>query len=166
MRTPAASKDRVVVLHAGGLNWATEKAVIESVLGRRPGVLFVEANPVAPTARVAYDPERTSVAELRRWVEECGLHCAGQSVPSHVCDPMIEPGGAGPRAGSESTTAHAAHPETSTAPVEPVASLHEMMGHGGNAGMSMDENGSRHAQSIPCSAAISSNGPICERPSG
>jgi hypothetical protein len=24
-------------------------------------------------------------------VEECGYHGAGQSVPSHICDPMAEP---------------------------------------------------------------------------
>jgi Cu2+-exporting ATPase len=121
MRTSTAS-DKRVFLHVGGSNRATEKAVIESVLGRRPGVLLVEANPVAQTATITYDPQRTSIAELRRWVEECGLHCAGQSVPSHVCDPMIEPGDAGPRASSESTTAHAGHADISTAPAESVAS--------------------------------------------
>src|SRR5919197_6155161 len=82
---------QTVVLHTGGLNWATEKAVVEKVLGRRPGVLEVEANPVGQTATVTFDAAQTSVADLRRWVEECGYHCAGQSVPSHVCDPMIEP---------------------------------------------------------------------------
>src|SRR5919108_244045 len=70
---------------------ASEKAMIEAVLGRRPGVERVEANPVAQTATVTYDPARTSVAELRRWIQECGLHCAGQSVPEHICDPLMEP---------------------------------------------------------------------------
>jgi len=46
---------------------------------------------VSQTATVTFDTAQTSVAELRRWVEECGYHCAGQSVPSHVCDPMAEP---------------------------------------------------------------------------
>ena len=27
-------------------------------------------------------------------MRDCGYHCAGQSVPHHVCDPMAEPGGA------------------------------------------------------------------------
>lgn len=62
----------------------SEKAVVERALSRRPGVLEVEANPVAQTANVTYDPGVTSVAELRRWVQECGLHCAGRSVPTHV----------------------------------------------------------------------------------
>src|SRR6266581_9713702 len=86
-----AGKVATTVLHVGGLGWASEKAVVEQVLGRRPGVGLVEANPVSQTATVTFDTARTSVAELRRWVEECGYHCAGQSVPSHVCDPMAEP---------------------------------------------------------------------------
>ena len=69
----------------------SQKAVVEAVLGRRPGVEQVEANPVAQTATVTYDPATTSLAELRRWVQECGLHCAGQSVPHHLCDPLLEP---------------------------------------------------------------------------
>ncbi len=86
-----SAKVATAVLHVGGLGWASEKAVVERVLGRRPGVRLVEANPVSQTATVTFDTARTSVAELRRWVEECGYHCAGQSVPSHVCDPMAEP---------------------------------------------------------------------------
>ncbi len=80
-----------VVLHTGGLNFSTEKAVLERLLSRRPGVLAVSANPVSQTTNVSFDPEKTSVAELRRCVVECGYHCAGQSVPAHVCDPMEEP---------------------------------------------------------------------------
>jgi Cu2+-exporting ATPase len=84
-------KVATVVLQVGGLNWASEKAVVERVLGRRPGVVLVEANPVAQTATVTFDTGQTSVAELRQWVTDCGFHCAGQSVPSHLCDPMAEP---------------------------------------------------------------------------
>jgi Cu2+-exporting ATPase len=110
------------VLHVGGLHYASEKAVVERVLGARPGVLAVEANPVAQTAAVEFDPEETSVEELRTWVEECGYHCAGRSVPGHVCDPLAQ--------------------------AEPLAPAHDHAavlradqadghGHGGHAGMSM-----------------------------
>ena len=110
------------VLHVGGVQYASEKAVVEAVLGRRPGVVAVDANPVAQTATVGFDPDVTSVEELRRWIEECGYHCAGRSVPGHVCDPL----------------AHA----------EPLAPAHDHAaveradhaqghGHGGHAGMSM-----------------------------
>ncbi|MFP5253532.1 MAG: heavy metal translocating P-type ATPase [Actinomycetes bacterium] len=110
-----------VVLEVTGLHWATSKNVAEAALGRRPGVLAVEANPVAQTATVTYDPAATSVADLTGWVRECGYHCAGQSVPHHVCDPMTEPG------------------ETDETPEHDHAGLspHDAMGHGGHGAMSM-----------------------------
>ena len=111
-----------IVLHVGGLRFATEKAVVERVLSRRPGVLAVSANPSAQTANVTFDPARTSVADLKHWVEECGYHCAGQSVPNHICEAMDEPRMPAAHAGDEA----------------PVLSAHEAMGHGGHAPMSMD----------------------------
>ena len=82
---------RTTVLQVGGLNRATSAAIVEQTLRRRPGVLAVEANAVSQTANVTYDPDRTDVAQLSGWVRDCGYHCAGQSVPEHVCDPMTEP---------------------------------------------------------------------------
>ena len=123
-----------IVLHTGGLNWATEKTVIEKMVGRRPGVESVDANPVSQTATVTFDTRRTSVAELRRWVEECGLHCAGQSVPTHVCDAMEEPG-VGALGDQGPTEDHATH---ARAEGPTLRSPHDAMGHGGQAGMSMD----------------------------
>lgn len=79
------------VVEVGGLNWASERSVIEAVLRRRPGVLAVDANPVAQTATVTYDPAVTNVVDLRDWVRDCGYHCRGQSVPAHICDPAVEP---------------------------------------------------------------------------
>ena len=88
--TTAAHAAETAVLEVSGVQWASEKAVVEAVLGRRPGVVAVEANPVAQTATVTYDPARTSVAELSGWIRDCGYHCRGQSVPRHVCDPLLE----------------------------------------------------------------------------
>jgi P-type Cu2+ transporter len=124
------------VLDVSGVQWASEKAVAETVLSRRPGVLAVDANPVAQTATVNYDPDRTSVAELAGWVRDCGYHCAGQSVPRHVCDPLVEPhrhDGHPPPAPVEAAPEHVGHP----APKAP--SPHEAMGHGGHGAMSMDD---------------------------
>jgi Cu2+-exporting ATPase len=117
--TPRREK---TVLHVGGLLFASEGSVVERALGRRPGVLAVEANPVAQTATVTFDPARTSVVELRRWVEDCGFHCAGGSVPGHVCDPMAEP-----------DAPHAAHDHAAIARADEAHGG----GHGGHAGMSM-----------------------------
>jgi Cu2+-exporting ATPase len=82
---------RTVVLEVSGVQWASSKAVVEATLGRQPGVTTVEANPVAQTANVSYDPEVTSQAHLREWIIDCGYHCAGQSVPQHICDPAHDP---------------------------------------------------------------------------
>jgi Cu2+-exporting ATPase len=127
MRTATPSKRETTVVHVGGLYRGSEKLVVEHALSRRPGVVAVEANPVAQTANVTFDPDRTSIAELQRWVEDCGFHCAGQSVPGHVCDPMEEP----PAAHGEAAPRHD-HASTDRADH---AHGH---GHGGHAGMSMD----------------------------
>ena len=95
------------VLEVSGVQWATSKGVAEAVLSRRPGVLDVEANPVAQTATVTYDPSRTSVVELAGWVRDCGFHCAGQSVPDHICDPLAEPAAAGNKHDHPQTMSHA-----------------------------------------------------------
>ncbi|MFN8087602.1 MAG: heavy metal translocating P-type ATPase [Mycobacterium sp.] len=118
------------VLDVQGLHWATSASVIESTLLRRPGVTAVEANALNNTATVTYDPATTSVAELAGWVRDCGFHCAGRSVPDHICEPMSEPPGAPPVPGGE----HAHHRPAGAAGHSP----QEMMGHGGHAGMSMD----------------------------
>jgi P-type Cu2+ transporter len=89
-----AAMPETVVLDVRGMLRASEKSVVDVVLGRRPGVLSVDTNPVAQAATVAFDPSQTSVQELRNWVRDCGYHCAGQSVPHHVCDPLLEPGAA------------------------------------------------------------------------
>ena len=107
-----------VVLDVRGVQWASEKARVEAILGRRPGVTSVEANPVAQSANVTFDPSQTSVQALRDWIRDCGYHCAGQSVPNHVCDPLAQPGAA------------------PAVPPEEHARVHD--GHDGHDDMSMD----------------------------
>ncbi|HLN78377.1 MAG TPA: heavy metal translocating P-type ATPase [Nocardioidaceae bacterium] len=119
------------VLQTRGLNWATSKNVVEAALSRRPGVLAVAANPVAQTATVTYDPSETNLAELRDWVRDCGLHCAGQSVPEHICDPMTDPYAPGDHEPPGAPERHEA------AAPGPESSRHEVMGHGGHGAMSM-----------------------------
>ncbi|SPL98742.1 Lead, cadmium, zinc and mercury transporting ATPase; Copper-translocating P-type ATPase [[Actinomadura] parvosata subsp. kistnae] len=92
-------------------------------------MIEVEVNPVGQAATVVFDPRVTSLAELRRWVEECGYHCAGQSVPSHICDPMTEPD----PPGGATAVREPSHAEHEAGP-----SPHEMIGHGGHGGMSME----------------------------
>ncbi|MFJ9943301.1 heavy metal translocating P-type ATPase [Streptomyces erythrochromogenes] len=121
------------VLDVRGMVRASQQSTVAAVLGRRPGVLDVEVNPVAQSATVVFDPRRTSLAELRAWVTECGYHCAGQSVPSHICDPMQEPDPPG-------FTAAPQRPQTTpvtTAGVRSPDEAKEHDGHGGHREMSM-----------------------------
>ena len=158
-----------VTLKVGGLMWASSDAVIDATLGRRPGVVAVHANAHAGTATVSFDPARTSVADLAGWIRDCGFHCAGASVPDHVCHPMAEPehpghpdmdhtGHAGPvgvdhpRPEVSEPTGHAGmdhtghgepqgveHGSHGAAPTA-AGTPQEVMGHGGHhAGMSMDD---------------------------
>ncbi|OJV76689.1 MAG: copper-translocating P-type ATPase [Cellulomonas sp. 73-92] len=132
---------RTVVLDVRDLHWATSQPVLERSLRRRPGVVDVSANAAAQTATVTYDAAATSVAELTRWVRDCGYHCAGRSVPEHVCDPMAEPTeamAAGPMpamAGGHAghAVAHDEHAAMAGAP-----GAHEAMGHGGHGGSMAD----------------------------
>ena len=137
------------VIEVSGVHWASSKAVTEAVLGRRPGVIAVDANPVSQTATVTYDPARTNIAALTGWVRDCGYHCAGQSVPDHVCDPLAEPAGQAHHNHGPSSTVD--HPDVPTDPArhdahgahggaEPQRSSQDAMGHGGHhGGMSMDD---------------------------
>ncbi|WP_370330183.1 heavy metal translocating P-type ATPase [Mycolicibacterium hippocampi] len=129
------------ILDVHGLNWASSTAVVEATLLRRPGVTSVEANAVNQTATVVYDPATTSVADLAGWIRDCGFHCAGRSVPDHVCDPMSEP---------HHHPSATLHEQPTSAPSPTAGEVHaheaapartpqEAMGHGGgHAGMSMD----------------------------
>jgi Cu2+-exporting ATPase len=139
-----SAQQQTVVLEVAGVHWASEKAVAEAVLGRRPGVRQVEANPVGQTATVTYDPAQTSVAELSGWVRDCGYHCAGQSVPWHVCDPAAEPHDHSASAAREDHRPSVA-PE---APHEHAAPRRAAAGRGGHAGMTAQDamgHGGHHA---------------------
>jgi P-type Cu2+ transporter len=155
--TMQPTKQVTVVLDVHPLLRGSEKAVVEAKLGRRPGVERVEANPVAQTATVTYETAKTSLADLRRWVQECGLHCAGQSVPEHICDPLLEPdppnGHGHHHAAAVDTQPPPAPPDHDhrdmaagtagrhaghAAPAEGAQrSPHEVVGHGGHGAMSM-----------------------------
>ena len=150
-----SDRTTTAILEMGGVNWASSAPVAECTLLSRPGVLTASVNAVAQTATVTFDEDATSVAELAAWVRACGYHCAGQSVPEHLCDPLLDPrshpstalpedhaghrmpttyGAHAARGASTGFGEHATHPSPGTATV----TSHEAMGHGGgHAGMSM-----------------------------
>lgn len=135
MVTSVAGAERTVVLELDGVQWATQKNVVETVLGRRPGVVGAEANPVAQTVTVRFDPARTTVDDLAGWVRDCRYHCRGESVPDHLC---ALPGPATDAKPGE----HAGHPAhegkaAAGAVTDRTGTPAEVMGHGGHGEMSM-----------------------------
>nr|WP_194425586.1 heavy metal translocating P-type ATPase [Microbacterium aquimaris] len=127
---------QTAVLEVGGMIRASSKNVPEAHLSRQPGVISVEANPVSQTANVTYDPAVTSVPRLRQEVLDCGYHCAGRSVPDHICDPLHDPTGHDQQVTDREYTEHAEHAthdgghEGRTAPTTPTPQ--DVMGHGGH----------------------------------
>ena len=153
------------VVEVRGLQWATSKAVVEHVLLQRPGVAAVDANPVAQTATVSFDPSVTSVQQISGWIRDCGYHCRGEAVPDHVCYPMEEtrrsPGTShdtAGKAGAVQPSGHvhpgAAHPMEHEHPTEPD---HQSM-HPGHA-PEMAEPHPGHAQPATDSQARHGPGP-------
>nr|MBA2560109.1 heavy metal translocating P-type ATPase [Propionibacteriales bacterium] len=132
---------RTVVLELDGLHWATQRHAVEAELGRRQGVLTVEANPSAQTATVTYDPGATSVEELAGWITDCGYHCRGESVPDHVCAPVAEaaPPGGGVAVKPREHGRHRSQDMGAMAGSgDRTGSPADVMGHGGHGEMSMD----------------------------
>lgn len=71
------------VLHVGNVHWGSEKAVVESILQRLPGVLRVEANPVAQTAT-----SRTTRAQHRSPIFGDGSRTPAITAPASPCPAM------------------------------------------------------------------------------
>jgi Cu2+-exporting ATPase len=134
MATHIASPELTVVLELDGLHWASEKNTVDAVLGRRPGVMRVVANPVAQTATVTYDPSSTSLKDLIGWVQDCGYHCRGESVPDHLC-PSSELSAMATGSAEQSGRAIRHRPRGTHA--ERMGSPADVMGHGGHGEMSM-----------------------------
>ena len=141
MSAPLNGATRNVVLELDGLHWATQKHAVEAELGRRPGVVVVEANPAAQTATVTYDPATTTIAELAGWIKECGYHCRGESVPDHVCAPVVRDPVADDAAAPVVQAGHQGHTGHDMGSMsgsgDRTGSPAEVMGHGGHGEMSM-----------------------------
>jgi Cu2+-exporting ATPase len=64
---------------------------VEKRLGRVDGIHHVAANYLNCTATVHFDELVISQAQIKALIDECGFHCAGQSLPKHVCAPDDPP---------------------------------------------------------------------------
>ncbi len=111
---------------------------IEKQLMRLAGVTGAVVNPVSCMATITYDPERTGPVEIMSTIEACGHHCAGESLPRHLCDaqpPTQRPETPPARAGT--MAAHLDHRPAHDAgrPAAPAAAREEGAGtsHGSRA---------------------------------
>lgn len=113
--TQSPSRRETVTIQVGGMQFASEKPKVESYLSELTGVNAVNVNPVSQTATVTFDPTVTNADELRERVVECGYHCAGESLPEHLCF----------------VAAPEAEPDEERSP-------HAVMGHGSHGEMTMN----------------------------
>ena len=78
---------REAILEALGMLRGSTGPALQSFLIRQRGVHHAAANPAGDTVTVHYDEALVTKAELRRYIEQCGLHCRGEVVPRHLCSP-------------------------------------------------------------------------------
>jgi Cu2+-exporting ATPase len=87
------------------------------------------------TAKVNYDESVTDLMAIKAKVRECGLHCAGEVVPRHVCLPEDPPAGAIAAPAVPLPHEHATYAPHAREPAQAEAIAHEI-GHG--AGMDLE----------------------------
>ena len=137
---PAPDGRTTVTIDVRPIWGGSETGGLEAALARRPGVGEVVVNPVAQTATITFDPRESSAEDLGRWGTEGGYHCAGRSVPAHVCDPALAPVGRDHSQPSEGSGPGIAPAPLHAGHAEPVKRTpDEVMGHGGHGDMSMAE---------------------------
>ncbi|MBT8072304.1 MAG: heavy metal translocating P-type ATPase, partial [Xanthomonadales bacterium] len=127
---------KTVNIEVGGLVSALSARGVEKQLSKLTGVKKVEVNYVAGSATVVYDETAIDLKAIKARVHECGYHCAGEQMPTHVCVPDDPP------AATVAPAYHAAHGEHEplqvhaehVVPGKADAMAHEM-GHGGSKDM-------------------------------
>ena len=99
---------RTITLEVRDLFSVLSAQGIEKQLMRLTGVTGASVNPASGTATITYDPARTAPAEIMSTIEACGHHCAGESLPRHLCGarPAMRSGTPAPGGGSNAPPAH------------------------------------------------------------
>ena len=128
---------RTSTIEVGELVSTLSAAGVERQLSTLPGVHHADVNYVAGSATVHYDESLTTLEAIRQRVTDCGYHCRGELVPTHVCDP------AGHEAAADVHTGHAAQADhgsrqghSGSSPNDKADMMHDMS-HA--AGMSMED---------------------------
>ena len=134
------------VFEASGLVRGSSGPALQAFLGRQAGIHHAEASYMSDTVTVGYDENLISDADIQHLIEECGLHCRGESLPRHVCatgpGAQAEPGQPAPGAlHDHAAHMHAEHADMSpdahaghmTAATPPMAGSAAAMPHAGHA---------------------------------
>ena len=121
-------------IEIGNLVSSLSAAGVERQLAALPGVHHVDVNYVAGSATVHYDEDRVTLKALRQTVADCGYHCGGEMVPTHVCRPEDNKSSGPAHTGHAGPAMHADH----TAPAKAA-------GRGGGLAKSMPQPASSHA---------------------
>jgi copper chaperone CopZ len=106
-------------LSISGLFTALDNLAIEKRISSLPGVHHAQVNPASTSASVMFDPTVVSESEVIRAIRDCGVHCSGEALPNHVCQPAAS--------AHHGTQAH--HAEDN-APETAGHDMHADMGHG------------------------------------
>jgi P-type Cu2+ transporter len=129
---------KTTVINLEGTESVLSPAGVEKQLCKHPGIHKVETNFMTGTATVYHD-ESMTLAEIKRYVAECGYGCSGECLPAHVCKPGDPPAAMARAAHTQhlikpaaKADAHAGH--EMAAPGEVEAMAHEM-GHGADGSM-------------------------------
>lgn len=125
------------IIEVGGILSPLSAYGVEKQLMRLPGVHRVEVNVASDTATVVYDESVIDLKRIKERVRECGHHCHGEMLPSHLCKPEDPEMEAAMPAPMEIHREHAAHPPAEKAAPAAAAEMAHEMGHG--AGMDLAE---------------------------
>ena len=126
-----------------GLFGALDHLAIAKKLQWFPGVSSVEVNAASTTASVTYNESTTTPKHIMHAIKECGFHCTGMALPTHLCTPET-PAGTPPAVTKHAHTDHAARkldPHAGHAAHGGIVSvsegrdLHADMGHGAGGDM-------------------------------
>lgn len=120
-----------------GLFGALDHLIIAKKLRLVRGVSSVEVNAASTTASITYDKNKTKPVNIAQAIKECGFHCTGVALPSHICAPVST--AAKPMHADH--TAHMPGPDSShtahgkSPAVAEGRDLHSDMGHGAGGDM-------------------------------
>jgi P-type Cu2+ transporter len=82
---PKGTGHETATVDVGGLFQVLDSTLVARQLERLPGVHQVRVNYASGSATVSFDPSRTKLSDIEARIRECGYHCGGEMLPTHLC---------------------------------------------------------------------------------